>query len=57
MRSAPLHDGTADCDDGVAPEARGAAERTDGLLVVVGLFALLVIAGIALFALVNGGKS
>ncbi len=47
MRSAPLHDGTADCDDGVAPEARGAATRMGGLFVVVGLFTLfLVTAGL-----------
>jgi hypothetical protein len=70
MRSAPLHDGTADTaefdcgacgnrhprvlpdDDGVAPEARGAATRMGGLFLVVVALALLALAATALF----GGK-
>ncbi len=52
MRNPPLHDGTCDCDDGVAPEARGAATRMGGLFLVVVALALLALAATALF----GGK-
>ncbi len=49
MRSAPLHDGTCDCDDGIAPEARGAATRTSLLWRVVVVLAIvaLVVAKVA----------
>lgn len=51
MRSAPLHDGTCSCDDGIHPDARGALSRC-GLL---GLVVLAVVGAAALALALWGG--